>query len=871
VASAFQANLAFARLKARAPSCGLEREALAERLFQNNSGCSALARDATIAALASGPAPSQQVDRAWLAVGLFLTTFATLLLEILDSRLLSVITWYHLSFFAVSLAMLGMAGGAVFVFVGAPFQSRANVPVLLGRAALAGALVVPLSHLFNLSIVYPPLGSGWIMLAVPLATTTIALALPFIASGVVVTLALTRTGNAIGWLYGWDLLGAGAGALLVVPLLNTLNISSAVFVAGAAAAAGAAAFARVARGSARPAAVLTIVLAAAALWNGNGHDRITVRYAKNRWLPAAADIDKAQWNSHAYIVLQRPRRFPPAYWGRGAAASDQPRNQAWMNIDGEAGTVMTEWHGDRAALDWIRHDVTVLPHYFRQGDAGIIGVGGGRDILSAIWAGHRTITGIEINSILIDTLSRDHRSFAGIADYPGVRLVHDEARSYLSRARARFDVLQMSLIDTWAATGAGAFTLTENGLYTREAWRVFLDALAPGGVFSVSRWFSPSSVSEANRLLALGVAALLDRHVANARRHLVLVSRDHVATLLVSNAPFTDADAATLARVAGEDEFDRLVDPWSTAANERLARIAASRTFDELRAASADPDFDYSPPDDERPYFFNLLKLRSVGRVDVLTRNAGLIIGNLYATATLAILCVVAAALVAAIIVWPLLRVGRPAMSPADFAAAVAYFSAIGAGYMFIQVAFLQRFSVLLGHPTYTFAIILFSMIVFTGAGSFLSDRLSIDETRRIAWIPIAIAVALAVALAALKPAFAASVERNLFGRTCAVLAFTAPISTLLGFCFPIGMRLVGQRSTTVTAWMWGVNGACGVLASVLAVAVSMWIGIDVNLMIAAALYLLLLVPMLRLQSSARLSRDLRRRSARLAGRETLA
>jgi hypothetical protein len=211
---------------------------------------------------------------------------------------------------------------------------------------------------------------------------------------------------------------------------------------------------------------------------------------------------------------------------------------------------------------------------------------------------------------------------------------------------------------------------------------------------------------------------------------------------------------------------------------------------------------------------------------------------------------VVAAVLVAAIIGWPLLRAGRPALSRADFAAALAYFSAIGAGYMFIQVAFLQRFSVLLGHPTYTFAIILFSMIVFTGVGSFLSDRLSITNTGRLALIPLAIAVALVVATSMLRPAFAATEHRTLFGRTCAVLAFTVPISTLLGFCFPIGMRLVGQRSATVTAWMWGVNGACGVLASVLAVAVSMWMGIDMNLMIAATLYLSVIVPIVRLKPS---------------------
>lgn len=515
-----------------------------------------------------------------------------------------------------------------------------------------------------------------------------------------------------------------------------------------------------------------------------------------------------------------------------------------MNIDGDAATSMTEWHGDRAVLEWISHDVTSLPYYLRRGDAGIIGVGGGRDLLSAIWSEQHSVTGIEINNILLDLLLGSRRAFAGLADTPGVSLVHDEARSYLSRTQARFDVLQMSLIDTWAATGAGAFTLTENGLYTREAWRVFLRALKPRGVFSVSRWFNPEAVSETNRLLGLAVAALIDRRAPEPRSQLILVSRGAVATLLASNAPFNEADRAIVSRVVADEGFAVLAAPWQRAGSDRLEQIVSSRTMPELEAALDDPDFDYSPPTDRRPYFFNLLRVRSPWKIEGLTGASGIVAGNLYATRTLAVLCVTAAVLVVLIILWPLLLVGRPDMPPRAFSAALAYFSIIGAGFMFIQVAFLERFSVLLGHPTYTFAIILSSMIVFTGVGSFLSDRMPLGRTRIALLIPIAIAAALLVTATVMQPALDQTVRRGLLGRTSLVLAFTVPISILLGFCFPIGIRLVGQHSSRTTAWMWGINGACGVLASVLAVAVSMSIGIDVNFLLAAGLYALLIIPL---------------------------
>ena len=190
-----------------------------------------------------------------------------------------------------------------------------------------------------------------------------------------------------------------------------------------------------------------------------------------------------------------------------------------MIVDGEAGTPMTEWDGNPASLDWVSYDVTALPYHLRKGGTvAVVGVGGGRDVLAAIWSGEPAITGIEINGNVLALLTRYHRRFTRLADHPGVQLVHDEGRAYLTRTRDRFDVIQMSLVDTWAATGAGAFTLSENSLYTIDAWRMFLDRLAPTGVLSVSRWFSPVRASETSRLLALAVRALLDRGVGSPQR-----------------------------------------------------------------------------------------------------------------------------------------------------------------------------------------------------------------------------------------------------------------------------------------------------------------------------------------------------------------
>ncbi len=452
----------------------------------------------------------------WLGPGLFFATLATLLLETLNARLLSVLTWYHLSFFAVSLAMLGMAAGAVHVFLRPERFAADKAPGALARTTFLFALSIPLSHLVTLVIPFTPINTVTTMEILPIAVFTVVLAVPFVLSGVMVTLALTRVGGPIGQIYAWDLIGAATGCLLVIVLLEQLNLSSTFFIAGAAAAIAAWCFHRGAgiAGSGKS-LVVAVVLAAAGVANTGAFEQLQIVYPKNRqlWLQSSLNAI-ARWNSHSYVIVHRPGDSPAFMWGPAVGADRFRTNTAWLVIDGEAGSPITEWDGRRESLEWVSYDVTTLPYFLRkQGDVAIVGVGGGRDILSALWADSRSVLAVEVNRIMIDLHTGSHRDFANIATQPQVTLVHDDGRAHLTRTDKRFDVLQISLVDTWASTGAGAFSLSENGLYTLEAWRVFLDRLKPGGVLSVSRWFDPNNVSETSRLVSLGIASLIDRGV----------------------------------------------------------------------------------------------------------------------------------------------------------------------------------------------------------------------------------------------------------------------------------------------------------------------------------------------------------------------
>ena len=793
-------------------------------------------------------------QRRWLYAGLFASTFATLLLEILDARLLSVLTWYHLSFLAVSLAMLGMAAGAVRVFLARdlrdPHDAMRRLPGLTEQFALS----IVASHLIVLCIPIPALNRFSVMEVTAIAAMTTVLALPFFFSGMVVTIALTRSAGSIGRLYAWDLAGAAAACIAVVPLLDSgrFNVTSLTIGAAAAAAAGAFCFSRMQEGMRIRPALLALACIGVALWNGSHMERLEVAFPKNRqfWM-ATPTFEATRWNSHSFVILQRPVQEHVFLWGAGKQTPNRPSTLAWMAIDGEAGTPITRWDGNVGSLDWVQHDVTSLPYHLRRGSAAVIGTGGGRDILSALWGRNAPIIGIDVNGAVLEFLSGTHRTFANIAPRPDITLVHDDARAYLTRTESRFDVIQMSLIDTWAATGAGAFTLSENGLYTVEGWKVFLSRLQPTGVFSVSRWFSPNNVSETHRLLSLAVASLLELDVRKPVDHLLLVTRDRTATLLTSRSPFSAADEAVVRRVADAEGFTIETSPWTGGSSPRIDRIARSTSSAELALATEDPDFDYSPPTDERPFFFNMLKPRSFARVYTLPRG-GVMWGNIRATATLVLLFAISVSLVLAIIVWPLLTAGSPAMPAGVFAWTVLYFCGIGVGFMLVQIALLQRFSVFLGHPAYTFSVTLFSMILFAGIGSYLSDVVAPRVKRLELALPLAAAIVIVATALGAGPATSAFGGASLGVRVAVVVAFLAPVATLLGVFFPTGLRAVGTLSPAATAWMWGVNGACGVLGSVVAVAISMWVGIQANLLAAALIYGVLLVPLTVLKAARR-------------------
>lgn len=799
-------------------------------------------------------APGSPSSRRLLYAGVAGTAAATLMLEILLTRITSVVGWYHLAFFVLSLAMLGLTAGAIAVFLAPAWFSVEAVPRRLGQLSLAFALAIPVSLAAAMAVPLMPIVQ--VMDFVGLLVYGAVLAVPFALAGAVLTLALTRAGLPPGLVYGVDLLGAASGCGLVIPMLDAVDVPSAALLAAAIAALGAAAFGRGSGRRAAAALVAVVALAGAAVGNAATEPSpLRPAFAKGVYQDPSF-FALVRWNTFSRVTVENTVRVPPQQWGQSRNMPPElaeARDQRTIRIDGAAATGMVR-DGDRLAdhayLDW---DITAFAHRLRpDGPAAVIGVGGGRDVIVAARAGHRPVIGIELNELILDLHTTKMADFSGLHRLPHVELVAAEARAFLEQDQRRYRVLAMSLIDTWASTGVGAYSLSENGLYTVEAWRGFLQRLEPDGIFTVSRWYHATSPGETTRMAALALDTLWTAPrgelppVRDPRAHVVLLQNDHIATLLLSPTPFTAADLDLVQAEAVRLGFNMLATPRRAPSQPLLRGLWEQPDRAAMRAWAEAQELDLAAPTDDRPFFFNMLKpgtwLRDPDAVDRLDVA---FLGNLRATQTLGWASLVNLLLTLVAIVGPLWarRASLRGLGRGELVAACTYFGLIGAGFMFVEIGFLSRLGVLLGHPTLALAVLLGGLIFFTGIGSLLSERVPLARGRVASLFPLGVAALVAAGGAAtgwLATTFAGAPPAV---RVAVALGGLAAPALAMGLCFPLGLRLCArleERAPGLAPWLWGINGAAGVCAGGLALACSMTLGIGATLITGALAYVLL-------------------------------
>ncbi|KPL11310.1 hypothetical protein AMJ85_03925 [candidate division BRC1 bacterium SM23_51] len=761
--------------------------------------------------------------------GLFLVTLATLMYEILLTRIFSATMWYHFAFVAISVAMFGMTVGAIVVYLAPSYFVAERARHHLGGSACLFGVSVVVCFLTQLSIPFIPDLSFLGMYSI--ALTYIVVSIPFIFSGVCVCLALTKFPRQVSTLYAADLAGAAFGCIAVIYTLKITDALTAMFVAALFGLVGAWFFALDAQSVKlrRVALIGCLFLAAFA-----GVETALVRHQKPllrlRWVNGVVeDLPLYErWNSFSRLRVYRVDQTPP---------------MLNLLIDTSAATGLFYYDGTFDHLQDLKHEAQNLCHYLRPNSRVlVVGSGGGKDILAALMFGQKSVLAVEINEDILDIVNNRFGDFTGHLDkHPKVTFVNDEARSYVTGLDEKFDILQISLIDTWAATATGAFVLSENSLYTVEAWKTFIEHLSPDGLLTLARWYFRYRPGVMYRMTSLAVASLRELGIENPSKHIAIVRKmfpehpknypDGLGVILVSRSPFSDRDLAVLEQAAQLMPYEIVLSPRFSL-DAIFAQIASGQNLDTL---FKEFPIDITPSTDDRPFFFHMLRPR-----DVFHRerwDQGIVSFNMKAVVLLAALLATVIGLTLACIVVPLVLTAKktPLRGSWPF---FLFFASIGLGFMLVEISQLQRLIIFLGHPTYGLSAVLFTLLLSSGLGSYLTWNVERTGLAKAASLRLSLLLCALVVFGILTPTVighfqgSATMTRILVG---VIVLF--PLGLFMGMAFPLGMKLASSRSAALTPWLWGINGATSICASVLAVAIALAAGISVTFWTAFGCY----------------------------------
>jgi hypothetical protein len=816
-----------------------------------------------------------------LEVGILLVSFAVLLVELLLTRIFSVTMFNHLSFLVVSLAMLGFGASGLLITLS---PRRFPEEKLFTQTAIAAALFAASSVLavkvsFRFPITLDVSATNWKRIGLIYGVS----AVPFFFGGLVVSLILTHRAARANRMYFFDLAGAALGCLAFVPTTEWFGAPSAILLGAAiAAVAGGVLSWHRTRWISSASLALAVGLLVGALENGRLHF-LDVRFAKGlRQLPTLA----MRWNSFSRVdVVGTPKSLwtahPPVFAGfSGRLDPDFEIPEVKLEYDADASTQITYFDGDLRRLDYLAFDVSSSAYHLRKyHDVLVLGPGGGRDILTALSFGSGPVTGVEVNPLTVDLMRTRFRTFSGglYDGFPGVTVVTDDGRSFLRHGTKKYELIEASLVDTWAASAAGAYALTENNLYTVEAFEDYFARLTPDGVVCFNRWFTNPPV-EALRVVSIAREALTRRGVTNPADHIMIVRTDPADTLTPSQAslgsvivklsPFSPAEIATLTRYASDMGFVLPYQPGEAPPVDAAPSTSEERDFREIlgsRSAEfvAGYPFDISPVFDDRPFFFNRAPIVPWLAARVGLSRSALGRAPLGVGAQTLLVSLVTTAFGAALLLFvPYVahrRIGKAARgsTPGDLPTNsrrgvlwALYFAGLGLGFIFVEMVLIQRFGLYLGHPVYSLSVVLLALLLTSAIGSLVSGRPTWVHA-----IPRSLACLASLLLLyalGLPPLLSATRGLPVALRMAIAVVLIGPSGVLMGVPFASGVRQAGAESKSLVSWAWAANGGASVFGSTLAVLVSMTYGFTATLVGGAAAYGFALFVLARLRTTTR-------------------
>ena len=755
------------------------------------------------------------VNRRLLFAGIFLIALSGLVLEVSITRIFSAAIWYHFAFVAVSVALVGLGASGLVV------QHR--VKKLKGKwaenltiySAWGIAIFVPITlfvmHALASQVIYLPL-------------FMILFSVPFFLVGIIISAAFNAFASVAGRLYAADLIGASAGALLVVLFLVLTGGEGATLIVGLIAAISGTIFSRIAKNTKKTVVSLMFVAFALSLIFLNHATQIfaiPTDPTAQKDLPIylrehpGSKIVKTEWNSFSRIDV-----VEGGAGGEGLVAK--------VFIDGGAGTNIISWDGKTESRQELSTWMQYLPFKMMQDPKVlVIGSGGGRDVVASLVSGSKDVTSVEINPIIYETVKSYGDRAGNVYSHEYVRSYVDEGRSFITRSSEKYDIVYVPFVDTWASVSSGGLSVSENFLYTLQGFQQYYDHLTDTGKIVTVRW-----LIDAPRFISTYAKLLEQNGIPQDQldRHLIMVTSDSytqdpsVTMVIFSKSPFTDEEIRFFSQSFSQYGYKPILVPGQIMREPYSALLNGQINLDQFYNMFETKVY---PVTDDNPYFLSFEKPLP-GVVEVL----------LYASV----------GIVAIFLLVPFAWMKRrreeevgTKRSEIGIATMIPYFAALGMGFILIELALLQKLILLMGNPTMTFALLLFTLLISSGAGSLLSARIAKNNMKNLVFIIGGIAGLGILYFLFLPPIIYSTIAEPIEAKAAVSIAILAPIGFLMGMPLPTGMRLLKVHRPDYIPWMWAVNGAFSVLGAVLAIALGIMYGSSLAMILGILIYLVAL------------------------------
>jgi spermidine synthase len=785
---------------------------------------------------------------------ILLISAAALAYEVLLMRLFSIIQWHHMAYMVISLALLGYGMSGTFLTL---YRSRllprfgqvfvAN-GALFGMSIIGAFLAAQRIPFNTLEILWDPWQWLYLFLAYLL------LAIPFFFAANCIGLTFARFGKEIPRVYSFDLMGAGLGALAIIGLLLLLppaNLLQVLAVLGLLAALYAARRWELFRWRGYLPLLLTlgVILFLPQPW-------LQLNISQFKGLQQALQVSGTSvLTQHSgplgYLTVIESRDIPLRQApGLSLNSTHEPPQQLGVFTDGDGLSTITRFDGNLNSLAYLGDLTSALPYRLAQPRRVLLlGMGGGSGILQAVYQGVERIDAVEMDANRLHLLAQEFGEFSGWPLLQQKVSVHlQEARSFVAASEERFDLIQLSLVDSAGAASAGVYALSANYLYTTEALQEYLRHLQPDGLLAVTRWLKLPP-RDALKLFATAADALRSSGVEHPGRQLILIRGWNSTTLLLKNGGFSEPELEALRRFCRERSFDLAWYPGMEEGEANRFNILDQPYFH--RGAKAilgsgrreyfdNYKFDLRPASDDHPYFFHFFKWTTLPEIASLYRSGGLSLLELGYPVLIATLlqAVIASALLILAPLYFLRRRGQERNGGRP-GRVVLYFSLIGLAFLFVEIAFIQKFILFLGHPLYSVAVLLCGFLLFSGLGSRFAARLTGGGHPRAALGAVAALGAIALLYLWLLPTLLG--EMIAFADTAKValsLLLVAPLAFCMGMPFPLGLAALAERSPQLVPWAWGINGCASLISAVLATLLAIHFGFTLVILVAVGFYL---------------------------------